>query len=143
MLIVLHLNSMILFKSHFPSQAFLLSDFVPGFKEMGGGSRTVLHSLHQPWCLFWAYAPALRSGSHLLTPILAPFPGSWGKGNLIGIFELFLWVSREHRNKCTLKDSIYWSYNLTLKWKSYFSNYSKAPFRSSHIFKIWTNTLVC
>lgn len=29
-----------------------------------------------------------------------------------------------HRSKHTLKYSIYWSYNLTLNWKAYFSNFS-------------------
>ena len=67
--------------------------------------------------------PGIRqSDPHLYS---SPFPWPLGrKAVLHDIFEPFLWVSGGCRSKHTLKYSIYWSYNLTLNWKAYFSNFS-------------------
>ena len=133
-----HLTSTALCMNYFHRQAILPFDFLLGTGIRGGGRTILIVSISPGVCTQLTHLPwDQASRPH---PYSSPFPWPLGrKAVLHDIFEPFLWVSRGHRSKHTLKYSIYWSYNLTLNWKAYFSNFpiilgqlSGAPAYSRH-----------
>lgn len=89
-------------------------------QRYGRGGRIILPVPLSALVFVPANAPALRLGSHHTAPAISS-PSSWGKRRS---YMAFLSYSGESGNieisiLSSILDSIYWSYNLTLRWKPF------------------------
>lgn len=124
------LNSTALCMNHFHRKLFCHSIFLLDTRNQGRRQNST-HCLHQPWCMYPAHTPALGSGSYSLTSILVSFPGTGRRQFTWHVWTIL--VSLWRTQVSILWYSIYWSCNLTLNWKAYFSNFSiiLAAFRAA------------